>query len=59
MTDEEREVLLDALAKRLRGEGAPQGIWLVELAQAREQVVALDSLLRRLSAAIVDGMAPL
>lgn len=58
MNDQEREELLDALTERLRVEGVPGGVWLVELAQARDQLATLDSLLRRLTDAIVGGMAP-
>jgi hypothetical protein len=57
--EQEREELLDALTKRLRVEGAPQGVWLVELAQAREHLRFVDGLLRKLVEAIVDGMPPL
>lgn len=58
MDDRERQELLDALVDRLRSEGAPQGTWLVEIAQAREHVAAVDGLLRKLAAAIVEGMIP-
>lgn len=56
--EREREQLVDSLLDRLRTEGAPQGVWLVEIAQARDQLASIDSLLRRLAAAIVDQMSP-
>lgn len=58
LDSEEREGLLDALMERLRAEGAPAGVWMVEIAQAREQLATIDSLLRRLASAIVDGLSP-
>lgn len=59
MDDEERQGLLNALMERLRSEGAPAGVWLVEIDQARNQLATIDSLLRRLASAIVDGMPTL
>lgn len=59
MDERERNELLDALVERLNLHGAPQGIWLVEIAQARDQLQAVDSLLRRLYLAIVETMPPL
>jgi hypothetical protein len=47
---------VDELVERLRSEGAPQGIWLIEIAQAREALQQADALLRRMSSAIVEGM---
>lgn len=52
--DREREELVDLLVQRLQAEGAPQGIWLVEIAQVREALRRADQLLRRLSEAIVE-----
>lgn len=51
--------LLDALVERLRAEGAPAGTWLLEIEQAREALRAADSLLRRLSDALVAETSPL
>jgi hypothetical protein len=52
----EHEQLLQALLERLRAEGAPQGMWLIEVAQAREQLQSIDGLLRRLASAIIEGL---
>lgn len=59
MDDREREELLDALIDRLRSQGAPQGVWLVDIAQARQALQAADSLLMRLHDALIDGLSPL
>lgn len=56
LDEREREEMITDLVGRLRAEGAPQGTWLVEIAQARDQIATVDSLLRRLSAAIIDSM---
>jgi hypothetical protein len=52
----EHEELLNELLERLRAEGAPQGMWLVEISQAREQLQSIDALLRRLTAAIIASL---
>lgn len=52
----EHEPLVAALLERLRAEGAPQGVWLVEIEQARRALQTVDSLLRRLGDAIVSGI---
>lgn len=52
MDADEREELLDALTQRLRAEGAPRGVWLVEIAQARQALRAADALLIRLADAL-------
>lgn len=46
--------LLEALIERLRTEGAPAGMWLVEIAQARSALAQTDSLLRRLAEALMS-----
>jgi hypothetical protein len=50
--------LLARLLEALRTEGAPQGAWLIEIEQARESLAQIDSLLRRLAAAVVNQMGP-
>lgn len=55
----EHEELLAALLERLRSEGAPQGVWLVEIEQVRAALQGADDLLRRLADAIVNGLPPL
>jgi hypothetical protein len=42
-----------ALVDELRAEGAPEGIWLMDIAQVRVALQRADGLLRRMENAIV------
>jgi len=57
MTTEEQADLIDALTARLRVDGVPEGVWLLDIAQARQALQNTDDLLLRLSDAIVERTA--
>jgi hypothetical protein len=56
--DPDHTQLLTAIVDQLRLEGAPQGMWLIEIAQARQALQNADGLLRRMSEAIIAGASP-
>jgi hypothetical protein len=51
--------LLDALLERLVAEGAPSGIWLVDIARVRSGLREADALLLKMQNAILAELPPL
>lgn len=48
--------LLQHLMAHLRAAGAPQGMWLAEIAQVRRALAEADATLRRMEQAIKDAI---
>lgn len=53
-----QERIVDDLLERLRSEGVPAGMWLVDIARVRQSLQDADSLLRRLAEAILENLGP-
>jgi hypothetical protein len=46
-------LVVEALIERLREEGAPAGVWLIDITQARRALAGVDDLLYRLEQSLL------